>query len=544
MSRPTKTALASLLALCLTLAAGPAPASAQDRDCFWQGGSRTANIAYPDLGARYWVSAFPLPPGAELILRGRYPQARYFSFNVYDPALRPTDGLPDVDIAPDTGSVNPFDVGARRDAEHRDYAVRIVSSPPPATREPNTIYLNTGGQAAPYGQIIYRVYVADEGLGADGGVGLPEVSMRLPGGRELEQPLVCQARDSAVGPVIDDAHANLDGPGSTPANPGAEDPIRWEAFFNYAQAFSYPVQATPAGAGRDIVPRDPQGGFLSNIDNAYTFALASRGIAPVLVLEGKAPTTPRTRSGNPVMEAGQVRYWSICENEFASQRVVDCLYDEQVVTREDGRFTLVMSTPGARPANARAECGVNWIRWGAQPDGFPILRHMLPSVDFAQAIQNVARAGTETDVIGEYLPLGRHVETREYEALGCPATPVVGPGGGLPSGPEDGSCGRTFVGTGEPDSLRGTRSGERLAGKAGPDRLNGRAGADCIRGGRGRDRIRGGGGEDDLAGGVGADRIRAADGLRDRVDCGRGRDLAIADRRDRLDGCETVRRQA
>ena len=111
------------------------------RDCFWQGGNRSVNIAYPDLGARYWVSSFPLPPGTELILKGRYPHARYMSFNVYDAAAQPTDGLADVDVAPDAGSTNPFPPGAQRDAPKRDYTVRVVSGSRPEKREPNTIYL-------------------------------------------------------------------------------------------------------------------------------------------------------------------------------------------------------------------------------------------------------------------------------------------------------------------------------------------------------------------------------------------------------------------
>jgi hypothetical protein len=242
----------------------------------------------------------------------------------------------------------------------------------------------------------------------------------------LDQPLVCESRNAAAGPVLDEVHANHDGPGVDPGNPAAENPIRWEAFFNYAQAFSYPLQATPAGSARDIVPRDKLGGFLSNIDNAYTFAYASRGVAPVLVLEGRAPTTPLTRAGQPVMGDGQVRYWSLCQNEFASQRVIDCVYDEQVATGAGGRFRLVVSTPGSRPANARPECGVNWIRWGGQPDGLVILRHMLPSAGFAQAIQNVSQAGSEQAVVGEYLPTGTHTTKADFESRGCAA----GTGGG------------------------------------------------------------------------------------------------------------------
>ncbi len=130
------------------------------------------------------------------------------------------------------------------------------------------------------------------------------------------------------------------------------------------------------------------------------------------------------------MGTGQVRYWSLCENEFASQRVIDCLYDEQVPLGAGGRFTIVMSTPGARPANARAECGVNWMSWGVQPDGLLILRHMLPSVGFAQAIQRVSRVGDEEEVVGDYLPRGRHTTRAAFEARGCSAATSVDVGAG------------------------------------------------------------------------------------------------------------------
>jgi hypothetical protein len=243
--------------------------------------------------------------------------------------------------------------------------------------------------------------------------------MRLPDGSVRDQPLVCQSRDSAVGPTADTTYTGLDGPPTAPRNPAAEDPLRWEAFFNYAQAFTYPLQPTPAGAARAVVPRDQLGGFLSNVDNAYAFAMGSRGIGPVLVLRGRASRTPQTLDGRPVMGSGDVRYWSLCENEVASQRVVDCLYDEQARIDSRGWFTIAVSTPASRPRNARAECGVGWLAWGPQPDAFVILRHMLPSPAFAQAIQRVARAGTERDVVGDYLPVGRHTSVADFEALGC-----------------------------------------------------------------------------------------------------------------------------
>ena len=79
-------------------------------------------------------------------------------------------------------------------------------------------------------------------------------------------------------------------------------------------------------------------------------------------------------------------------------------------------------------------------------------------------------------------------------------------------------------GTGRDDRVVGTPRGDRLRGRRGDDRIRGRAGRDCIGGGPG----------DDL--------ILSRDGARDAVRCGTGDDVAVADRLDRLIGCETKRR--
>jgi hypothetical protein len=103
-------------------------------------------------------------------------------------------------------------------------------------------------------------------------------------------------------------------------------------------------------------------------------------------------------------------------------------------------------------------------------------------------------------------------------------------------------------GSAGPNVLVGGPLADRLFGLAGNDLLRGRAGDDLLDGGAGRDRIFGdrgadlligGRGRDRLVGGRGGDRIRARDGQLDTVDCGAGRDRALADRRDRVSrSCE------
>jgi Tol biopolymer transport system component len=119
--------------------------------------------------------------------------------------------------------------------------------------------------------------------------------------------------------------------------------------------------------------------------------------------------------------------------------------------------------------------------------------------------------------------------------------------------PSAGHCSNRFAGTAKADRLRGSSGSDRISGGRGADRLSGLAGADCISGGAGNDTLSGGKGNDTISGGsgrnvvtggAGNDRINVRNHKRDRVNCGSGkRDRVIADRIDRLRGCERVTRR-
>jgi hypothetical protein len=125
-----------------------------------------------------------------------------------------------------------------------------------------------------------------------------------------------------------------------------------------------------------------------------------------------------------------------------------------------------------------------------------------------------------------------------------------------------GDCTNLQTGTNGPDLLIGTVAGDRLRGLRGNDTLRGNAGNDCLEGGAGRDRLLGGLGRDRLLGGngndvltggpgrntylagAGNDTVRARNGRRETINCGKGRrDVAHVDRRDRVRGCERVTRR-
>jgi hypothetical protein len=93
------------------------------------------------------------------------------------------------------------------------------------------------------------------------------------------------------------------------------------------------------------------------------------------------------------------------------------------------------------------------------------------------------------------------------------------------------------------DWILGRQGDDRLIGGRGADHLDGARGDDVVKGNEGRDEVIGGPGEDELAGNGGRDSIDAADGDRDEVSCGLGKDRVEADGKDDVDrSCERVSR--
>jgi hypothetical protein len=346
---------ALLLAVAFSLLSLPSSASA----CSWPTKSDldTTNVAFPDEAATYWVTRYEGVPGAEIVIRGRYPDARYFSFHIYDEALRPIAAVADFETTPDGSG---------------GYTTGFTFDAPQS------------------GALIYRVYVSGVPGDPAGGVPLPEISLKV-SGREEELALgQCEPVPPSTGGAVNDAvkRSNYPADGPRGFEVGTTDPPTTTRFYR-------------------LVP-GTNGGFWSNMHIAYLttrFARRDDG-RELLIYRFKAPTAP-----------GQVRYWSVCQNETATQRFVECLADYEAVVDEAGFVTVVISDPEEKPANAP-----NWLPWGGPYyDGLVIYRHMLPAPDFAEAIQNVPEGTPAADVMGEYFPEVAYCSKETFEAGGAAA---------------------------------------------------------------------------------------------------------------------------
>lgn len=207
--------------------------------CLWQGPVGTApnevNEAYPDSGATYWTAQFKVPAGTRVFLKGQYAYSRYLSFNSYQTNNSPAAKLTDFQIAPDAGSTNPFVSGASRYAANRNYTLEIVPTSAPSTVASNTLYGDSD-----YGQTItvwYRVYVADKGADATGGVGLPDLQVQQADGTVLTGAQACSvlspAQSAAASPLLPAAtYAALRDQTGVSAGFPAVNPGVWMAQYN------------------------------------------------------------------------------------------------------------------------------------------------------------------------------------------------------------------------------------------------------------------------------------------------------------------------
>ena len=358
MRTPLLRALPALLLLAL-----PEVAAAQ---CAWpiKASRETLNVAFPDTASTYWSYRYKLEPGEELLVEGVPIQGRYFSLNTYSYFGENLDGISDAEL-PVSGSPTA--------STRWQVVVRAGVAPGSA---PGTLAASSGGDATGQGVLIYRVYVPDPGADAQGGVPLPTVSLRREG-HNSTLPVCPQPSGS----WLVEAFVWLFGPGAT-------ETVRPQ-----------PVFLRPVSAE----------GFFPNRDNKYLAALTQWKPGRVAVVQGRLPTVP-----------AQLRYWSLCSNEYRKPYpVVDCLYDAQVRADAQGYYTVVVSTAQDRPATARRDTGINWLPWGdVDQTNVLLVRNMLPTADFPHSIQAVRPGTTGQREMGEYYPRIWYCDRERFDQLG------------------------------------------------------------------------------------------------------------------------------
>jgi hypothetical protein len=202
---------------------------------------------------------------------------------------------------------------------------------------------------------------------------------------------------------------------------------QWENFYGMKYtvvgAFKGPKAREKMG-----LPRAMEAG--GDPTTQYMVLFTHRKFGPLHVLRGKMPTFPDTFAGTKTMPGGQVQYWSnTTVGSGPSGEVWDGLSDMQAPLDADGYYTIVVSRPEDRPANATEENGVAWMDWGPgegldddrrnrKDFGMMIMRFMACDPGWENSPTKATTPGTEAKLMGPYYPTGYYTTKEAFEADG------------------------------------------------------------------------------------------------------------------------------
>jgi hypothetical protein len=421
-------ALALGLLLIAPAAASAAHSSAAFPYCSWWAKTtpETLNVAFPDSAATYWTTPFYAEEDVEIELEAQYPHARYMSFNVYDEADGSfetngvSSGLADYEIAPDAGSVNPFQTKGEAGGS---FAVTLSGAAKPG--DVNTLPLAPEGEAggergAPLGFILYRVYLP---TGGNATVPLPRLTLVRNG-----KPVTLPRCPTPTGNPI----AKLQGKRTGKAI---------KALLRLGKALDRGSDGTTPCRGSECPPplkffrasAAATNAFFPNVDNAYVSAIYRPPAGKVVVVRGKAATTPSGTSPVPWPEGGlQLRYWSLCNNVYRSPWPVvanaeagggteyGCVADYETRLNAAGEYAFVVARPSQRAA-VQAAGGTFIPLSSSEPLARQILifRNMLPNESFTHAVQDApqdAEPISAAKAMGAYYPRAYRCTMAEFEA--------------------------------------------------------------------------------------------------------------------------------
>lgn len=339
-------------------------------------------------------------------IKGKFPNARYFSFNVYSLGDNTTQGsLVDYQIQTDSGRPNPF--LAKEGAEADDnFTVYLVPEKFNAIDHPNTLQFTNDTRLM---TMVIRLY--DYNIDDFGGVEFPTVeaislkrkedgevdvaSRRLP--RNLNLRSIVRRR--SLPKMVERLSLLYE----------TEKNVELEKDLIDSEITSVPFHAIDAS------------GFIENNDNKYLLAGISKAKDEVYYFKFKAPSFT---TGPEDINQTDVRYWSFNLGNAATYNF-NALKDEDAIIDTSGFVHLVLGEKDDNLEKHIGELGFNFLEWNMPwNEALILFRHMLADPNFGAQITSVPPikkgmsdfANTEAHLfMGDYAPQGWRMTKEEFK---------------------------------------------------------------------------------------------------------------------------------
>ena len=340
-------------------------------------------------------------------IKGKFPDTRYFSFNVYSLGDNATQGsLVDHEIVTDSGKPNPFlndrdsvDVGS-------DFTVHVIPSKYKNKKLNNALPFQDDAKLL---TMVIRLY--DYNIDDFGGVEFPTVEAFTMS--EDEADIVLQ-------PVNLPKKLDLRWIVRRRSLPGMVE--RLSLLYKTEQ-----VEALDVGDAEQRFTSVPfhaidTKGYIENNDNRYLLAGITKKEDEVYVFRFKGPTY--TTGPNDINKT-EVRYWSFNLGNAATYNF-NALKDEDAILDEDGYVNIILASKDAEVESLARSLNYNFLEWNMPWEKALLLfRHMLANPSFEAQIDDVPPIYDDMTefsdqegqkYMGDYAPQGRRMSKEEFLA--------------------------------------------------------------------------------------------------------------------------------
>jgi hypothetical protein len=380
-----------------------------------------------DQNASYYIFPYEVNPKNEIIIKGRFPYVRHFSFTVANtPTHRLVDSVAGRELIPDPGSTNPFLSGANWDATNRNYTLKIRFTAPPdgsnhfvPSAGNNVIYAGTLENGAPnrFGLIILRIYVPSIGYDKTGGVDLPFITYcsaiqekeyhnnsclkkyeRYPVSKRYDS--TNQLNKNKLNQTFFEDYMNLDYFSNSKTknnggrNYGSDCDLTWRRF--------KPEFAQPEG---------------------NTIYIASNRIerdqGKLLFISWKAPKFPDTYHNIGILGNEDMQYWSMNIITPIGLLGLYSISDYQTIIDKNGYVNLVISFGAPRPSGVTPEHGFTWVDASKLPlvPLFLLYRNNQIAPNFPYTAENITPNDiVPPQVMGNYYPCAKYVDPMYFDS--------------------------------------------------------------------------------------------------------------------------------
>jgi len=369
-------------------------------------GNDSTLLYYPDQNAVYFRYGWENTKENGLLIKGKLPQARYFSFNLYDDYSKTSlFALADYEILPDKDDPLSYTIHIVPEGQSSRYSNQIVL--------PDSIRFTS---------VFLRYY-------------LPSINIYA----NVELPSIYFIKNNEQKPVL----PSLGIPAMTKeATEDLKKVIKKSPFLISSKERKILASSTAFVSDKEpiickvlVMPifnhyKDPSkisaynfnsGGTYPNRDNNYiTMPLERKRKDDVLIVRFKAPTHAQLLGDT----TKQVRYYSLSQgNEYTNNAMT--MYDNQLNVSKDG-YTYIALANDTKEARAKAsELGINFMPFRYEKKIVLLLRHMLSSANFKNSTREVpifikgkpaSEQGAE-NTIGDYALIGKFIKSANWNSF-------------------------------------------------------------------------------------------------------------------------------